>query len=88
MPDSKKRSRIEAFLRRSVDQVFPVLPYDQACAEHHASERARLVAMGLTPPFLDGQIAAIAYVHDLVLVTSNVSDFQNFEGVDVVDWRA
>lgn len=44
--------------------------------------------MGLTPPFLDGQIAAIAYVHDLVLVTSNVSDFQNFEGVDVVDWRA
>ena len=88
LPDSKKRSRIEAFLRRSVDQVFPVLPYDQACAEHHASERARLVAMGLTPPFLDGQIAAIAYVHDLVLVTSNVSDFQNFEGVDVVDWRA
>jgi hypothetical protein len=35
--------------------------------------------VGRTPPFLDGQIAAIAFVNDLVLVTRNVDDFAPFE---------
>jgi tRNA(fMet)-specific endonuclease VapC len=64
-----------------------VLPYDAVAAEWHAAERARLAASGLTPPFVDGQIVAIAAVHRLVLVTSNVDDFAPFEGVEVRDWR-
>lgn len=32
------------------------------------------------------QIAAVAYVNDLVLVTRNVADFQSFAGIRVEDW--
>jgi len=52
----------------------------------HAVERARLAARGETPAFVDGQIAAIARVHDLTLVTFNVSDFRRFDGLAVVSW--
>jgi len=31
-------------------------------------------------------MAAIAYVHDLVLVTANVRDFARFKGLAVEDW--
>jgi len=63
------------------------LPYDTAAAEWHAAERTRLTAIGLTPPFVDGQIAAIAATRGLILVTNNASDFQHFGGLVVVDWR-
>ncbi len=63
-----------------------VLPYDQMAAEWHAAERARLGAVGLTPPFVDGQIAAVAHVNDLTLVTANTRDFAHFEGLRIEDW--
>jgi predicted nucleic acid-binding protein len=44
-----------------------------AAAEWHAAERARLAALGKTPPFVDGQITAIAYANSLTLVTLNSS---------------
>lgn len=87
LPNSKKRRQIEHFLR-GVQSYLPILPYDQAAADHHAAERARLAAKGLTPPFIDGQIAAVAFVHRLVLVTSNLRDFQHFEGIEIEDWRS
>jgi tRNA(fMet)-specific endonuclease VapC len=36
----------------------------------------------------DGQIAAVAHVHGLVLVTANVKDFRFFQGLGVEDWRS
>lgn len=83
LPASAKRSAIEKFLKAV---VLPILPYDAAAAEWHASERARLISIGKTPPFLDGQIAAIACTQNLILVTSNTSDFSHFEGVELADW--
>jgi tRNA(fMet)-specific endonuclease VapC len=41
---------------------------------------------GKSVPYADGQIAAIAAVASLTLVTANVRDFEAFEGVRVVDW--
>jgi tRNA(fMet)-specific endonuclease VapC len=35
---------------------------------------------------VDGQIAAIAIVNDLVVVTANVTDFARFEGIDIEHW--
>jgi tRNA(fMet)-specific endonuclease VapC len=43
---------------------------------------------GRTPASVDGQIAAIAAVNGLTLVTQNVTDFAAFEGLDVEDWFA
>ncbi len=69
-----------------VAQTLPVLAYDDAAATWHADERARLERAGKPRPFADGQVAAIAAVNDLVLVTRNVKDFKPFRGVEIVDW--
>jgi tRNA(fMet)-specific endonuclease VapC len=87
LPDGKRKITIERYLHDVVSPSLPVLAYDGNAAAWHASERARLAARGLTPPFVDGQIAAVARVHGLVLVTRNVADYRFFEGVAVEDWR-
>lgn len=65
---------------------FAVLPYDAQAADHHARERARLEAAGVTRSFADGQIAAIAVTRGLTLVTRNVRDFAGYAGLDVATW--
>ena len=62
------------------------LDYDREAADWHARQRARLVAAGQTPTLVDGQIAAIACVNDLIIVTSNTRDFQDFQGLRVEHW--
>lgn len=79
LPASKRRATIEEYLWQTLAPSLVILSYDARAAERHASERARLTGAGKTPPFLDGQIAAIALVHDLTLVTRNVDDFVPFE---------
>jgi len=39
-----------------------------------------------TPPYLDGQIAAIAVVNDLILVTNNTSDYADFQNLQLQNW--
>ncbi len=58
-----------------------MLDYDR-----EAAERARLGADGRTPPFVDGRIAAVAYVNDLTLITSNARDFEGFRGLRARSW--
>jgi tRNA(fMet)-specific endonuclease VapC len=87
MPESNRRSQIEKYLRETVRIEMPILRYDEVAAEWHAAERVRLERIGKTPPFVDGQIIAVAKVNDLRLVTLNVRDFSAFEGVKVEDWR-
>lgn len=50
-------------------------------------DRARLVAAGRTPPFADGQIAAIAATRKLTLVTFNMSDDAAIADLAIEDWR-
>jgi tRNA(fMet)-specific endonuclease VapC len=87
VPGARKRDLIERYLREVVAPNIPILSYDALAAEVHASERARLIRLGRTPPFADGQIAAIARVNGLVLVTRNLPDFAGFEGIDVESWH-
>jgi predicted nucleic acid-binding protein len=47
----------------------------------HASK-----AIGRPAPFVDGQIAAIAQVRGLVLVTTNERDFARFKTLRVENW--
>ncbi len=68
--------------------TVPVLPYHEAAAIWHGRERARLTAVGRTPPFADGQIAAIASTHQLTLVTFNTADYADFSGLTLESWRA
>lgn len=86
LPKSRRRTAIERYLQDVVLATLPILDYDRAAAEWHALERARLVARGKTPPFIDGQIAAIARVNDLALVTANKADFGGFKGLRLTSW--
>ncbi|MBV8543455.1 MAG: PIN domain-containing protein [Acidobacteria bacterium] len=87
LPPSFRRTQVQSYIDQVVAMSMPVLDYDAAAAEWHAAERARLTTKGLTPPFPDGQIAAIAFVNDLKLVTFNDADFKRFEGLEVISWR-
>jgi tRNA(fMet)-specific endonuclease VapC len=86
LPKSRRRDAIERYLDDVVLASFPILDYDRAAAEWHARERVRLGTAGKTPPFIDGQIAAIAGVNELVLVTVNRVDFREFKGLRVESW--
>ncbi|WP_293124969.1 type II toxin-antitoxin system VapC family toxin [Microcoleus sp. bin38.metabat.b11b12b14.051] len=86
MPDSKRRRAIEAYLEEEVKVKLPILPYTQEAAEWFAKERARLIAIGQTPSYADGQIAAIAKVNNLILVTRNVADYANFQDLPIENW--
>jgi tRNA(fMet)-specific endonuclease VapC len=86
LPASKKRRAIEAYLEEAVRAALPILPYDEAAAGWHANERARLGKRGRPPSAADGQIASIARVNDLLLVTANAKDFRRFEGLKVENW--
>ncbi len=65
-----------------------VLPYGERAARWHASERARLGAIGRVTALADGQIAATAAVSEAVLVTTSVAHFEPFEGLHVENWLA
>lgn len=88
LPQSLRRTAIETYLFEVVAPSMDILAYDERAANWHAAERARLTKLGRTPPFADGQIAAIAAVNNLILVTFNASDYQGFQGVTIEDWQA
>jgi tRNA(fMet)-specific endonuclease VapC len=83
---SRRRTAIQRYLDEVVLPTMPIFDYDLRAAEWHARERARLESRGASPPFADGQIAAIAAVNDLVLITSNEADFAGFDGIEVRHW--
>lgn len=85
LPPSRKRESIEQYLR-DVLSTLPILSYTLESATWHASERARLMAIGQIPAYADGQIAAIAHVNNLTLVTNNVSDYANFQNLNIENW--
>ena len=83
--ESAKRN----FLLDYINQIpfkMPILDYDLKSVQYHAQERVKLSKIGKTPAFADGQIASIAFSNDLVLVTNNVKDFVDFNGLKIVNW--
>jgi tRNA(fMet)-specific endonuclease VapC len=84
---TRKREIIASFLNDVVKRTMLILPYDDRAAEWHAGERARLSSNGLTPSFVDGQIAAISVVNGLVLVTRNIDDFKHFLRLKIENWH-
>jgi tRNA(fMet)-specific endonuclease VapC len=86
LPSGRKQQRLNSYLQGLLTSGLSVLPYDGKAALWHGEQRAKLEARGLRPPFADGQIAAIAAIQALVVVTRNTTDFEAFEGLDVLNW--
>ncbi|GAA6622200.1 type II toxin-antitoxin system VapC family toxin [Scytonema sp. NUACC26] len=86
LPLSKKRQDLEDYINNVILAQLPLFDYNLKAAQYHAQERARLSKVGKSPAFIDGQIASIAVTNDLILVTNNVIDFQDFDGLMIENW--
>lgn len=87
LPVSRKREMIRTYLQDVILGNMDILPYDERAAEWHAQQRAKLSLQEKVPSFVDGQIAAIARVNGMTLVTRNKHDFESFEEIKVLSWH-
>ena len=85
LPASRRKSVLTQYFQQVVSKLA-VLPYDVSAACWHARERAKLSKKGRSPTFVDGQIAAVAVAHGLILVTRNVEDFKPFQSLRIENW--
>jgi tRNA(fMet)-specific endonuclease VapC len=86
LPASRKKDAIRAYLEDVVLKDVVVFPYDLAAARWHGDERARLEKLGRPTSFRDAQIAAVAKVRGLILVTANLKDFRGLSGLELESW--
>jgi tRNA(fMet)-specific endonuclease VapC len=76
------RAQLDAFV-----QQFKSWPFDDAAAEHQAVIRRQLETQGTPIGPHDMQIAAIALLHNLILVTHNTAEFSRVAGLQLEDWE-
>ena len=63
-----------------------IFPYEKMAGEWLAQERGRLSKKGVTIPLAEGEITAIAFTNQLILVTRNVDDFANYDELNIQNW--
>ncbi|BAZ23168.1 PIN domain protein [Kalymmatonema gypsitolerans NIES-4073] len=66
---------------------FVSLPFDDSCAEISGNIRADLAKAGTPIGSNDIQISSIALANNLILVTHNVSELSQVEGLQIEDWE-
>ena len=66
---------------------FVSLPFDDAAARVYGRIRAELAVLGTPIGPNDLQIAAIALVNNLILVTHNTGEFSRVNGLQFEDWE-
>jgi tRNA(fMet)-specific endonuclease VapC len=86
LPAGKRRDQIEDYLFRRIRPALPIIGFEERAARWQAERRASLRQAGKSPSYPDSQIAAIAAVNELVLVTRNVDDFVDFQGLQIENW--
>jgi tRNA(fMet)-specific endonuclease VapC len=87
LPDGARRTALHTLLVELREALPPLLPFTGDAADWLATEMARLERRGHEVECEDGQIAAIAHVNDLTLVTANTKHFSRFRGLRLADWR-
>ena len=88
LANSKRKTQLQTYLLTLQDNGLIILPYDQSAAEWFAENRALLKSQGKSMTYADGEIAAIAEVNKLTLVTRNTGDFQSYTGLALDNWFA
>ena len=86
LDNERRKQELSVYLEMLRDDGFGVLPFDLKAAEWLAAERVRLKQLGLTPAKYDSEIAAVAAVNNLILVTRNTDDFVMFDDLRVENW--
>jgi predicted nucleic acid-binding protein len=62
------------------------ISYDEHSAWIHSAIRVRLEKEGISLSFADGQIAATAVAHNMILVTRNEEDFKPVSNLNLENW--
>ena len=78
---ARSRAEQDLFLRQ-----FASLPFDDRAAEEYGEVYAELKRSGNLISEIDAQIAAIALVHNLTLVTHNTRHFSRIPRLTLEDW--
>lgn len=90
MPDGKRKSTISAALDSLITRLFDtrILPFDEGAAMAYSQLVSAARAQGKAISMPDGQIGAIASVHNFSVATRDLAPFQAL-GVPVIDpWTA
>ena len=66
---------------------FVSVPFNDSCAEHYGQIRADLAQAGTLIGPNDLLIAAIARAFDMTLVTHNLEEFSQVNGLRLEDWE-
>ena len=84
LPPGKKKHELAIWLYTHVTDWFRdrVIPLDTEVLLEWGKLRARA---GRTLPVVDSQIAAAAITHHMTLVTRNVKDFEDIEGISLIN---
>lgn len=85
LPEGRRKDAIGQFVVQ-VAGSLPVLAYDSSAARIHAEMRSERERAGKPLPYVDGQIAAIAFSHGMSLVSHNAKGFADLPGLRWVDW--
>lgn len=80
-PELSRRAQDVFFIR------FTCLPFDEAAADAFGRVKAALEIAGTPIGAYDMQIAAIALVHGLIVVTHNTREFSRITGLQIEDWE-
>ena len=65
---------------------YPILPFDEAAARVYGRIDGYLKGAGMRIDPVDTQIAAIALLHNLTLVTHNIRHFSRVPNLTIEDW--
>lgn len=84
MPVGHKRANLEQLALQFAH--LTVIPYDEEVAYRHPLAKVSLERIGKPMPGADGQIAATAESHGLILVTRNEADFRHYPGLKIENW--
>ena len=63
-------------------EILPIL----TCLRVYGKEKARLKSMGKPIGDLDLFIGSTAIVHEMIMVTRNVREFERMEGITIENW--
>ena len=79
--EQKRRERLERWIEQDLARQFDrrVLPFDCRTAAVWGRLMGDGDRAGRPPAAADAQIAAVAIQHELILVTRNVKNFENFD---------
>ncbi|MBE0471806.1 MAG: type II toxin-antitoxin system VapC family toxin [Methyloprofundus sp.] len=86
LANSKRKTQLQSYLSTLQDNGLIIIPYEKKAAEWFALQRASLKRHGKTVTYVDGEIASIAAVNNLTLVTRNMDDFVNYKNLKLDNW--